>query len=107
MKPRIVIVGAGAAGVFTAYRVREMYGDQFEIVVLEKNNRVGGNTYSVELEYGGSPYSIDCGAQFFWRNPQASYTQLVEDLGLFDEEPAMDDRFVRTDLLRPSEGLSA
>jgi predicted NAD/FAD-binding protein len=85
MRPRIVIVGAGAAGVFTAYRVRKMYGDEFEVVLLEKNGRVGGNTYSTDVEYGGRTYNIDCGAQFFWRYPQASYTQLVEDLGLFDE----------------------
>jgi len=82
---RIVIVGAGAAGVFTAFRLREMYGDLHEIVLLEASNRVGGNCYTQGVTYGGSVYSIDCGAQFFYKNPQASYVELLEQLGLMDE----------------------
>lgn len=81
---KIVIVGAGAAGVFTAYRLREMYGDAYEILLFEANDRVGGNTLSKTVEYGGKSYSIDCGAQFFYKNPQPSYTALVEQLGLMD-----------------------
>jgi predicted NAD/FAD-binding protein len=81
---RIVIVGAGAAGVFTAYRIREMYGDAYEVLLFEANDRVGGNTMSATVEYGGKPYNIDCGAQFFYKNPQPSYTALVDQLGLMD-----------------------
>jgi predicted NAD/FAD-binding protein len=84
--PRVAIVGAGAAGVFTAYRLREMYGDGYDIELFEANGRVGGNTYTTHVEYGGTEYSIDCGAQFFSRNPQPSYTQLIEDLGLFEQD---------------------
>src|SRR5262245_27417355 len=82
---RIVIVGAGAAGVFTAYRIREMYGDTFEIVLLEANDRVGGNCMSTKVIYGDTPYSIDCGAQFFYKTVQGSYTALLEQLGLMDD----------------------
>jgi monoamine oxidase len=81
---RVVIVGAGAAGVFTAYRLREMYGDKYEIVLLEANGRVGGNCFSTHVEYGGKDYSIDCGAQFFYKNPQPSYVALLDQLGLLD-----------------------
>jgi predicted NAD/FAD-binding protein len=86
MNQRVVIVGAGAAGVFTAYRLREMYGDIYDIHLLEGSGRVGGNTFSTHLEYGNQWYSIDCGAQFFYKNPQASYVELVEQLGLFDAD---------------------
>jgi hypothetical protein len=89
MSDRIVIIGAGAAGVFTAYRLREMYGPLHDIVLLERSNRVGGNTYSTTVEYGGRAYNIDCGAQFFYKNPQASYVELLEQIGLFDAD---DDR---------------
>jgi predicted NAD/FAD-binding protein len=89
MSHRVVIVGAGAAGVFTAYRLREMYGDAYDIQLLESSGRIGGNTYATELEYGGQTYSIDCGAQFFYKNAQASYVELLEQLGLFDVD---DDR---------------
>lgn len=81
---RVVVVGAGAAGVFTAYRLREMYGDTYEIVLIEANDRVGGNCYSQHVEYGGKDYSIDCGAQFFYKNPQPSYVALLDQLGLLD-----------------------
>jgi protoporphyrinogen oxidase len=63
--PRVAIVGAGAAGVFTAYSLREMYGNGYDIQLFEANDRVGGNTYTRDVEYGGKSYSIDCGAQFF------------------------------------------
>jgi len=82
---RIVVVGAGAAGVFTVYRLREMYGDTYEVVLVEANDRVGGNCYTTGVSYGGHVYSIDCGAQFFYKNPQASYVELLDQLGLMDE----------------------
>lgn len=84
---RVVIVGAGAAGVFTAYRLKEMYEDLYEVRLFEANDRVGGNTLSKQLSYGGKSYNIDCGAQFFYKTPQASYTNLVEQLGLMDDSP--------------------
>lgn len=81
---RVVIIGAGAAGVFTAYRLREMYGNRYEVVLIEANDRIGGNCFSTHVEYGGKDYSIDCGAQFFYKNPQPSYTALLDQLGLLD-----------------------
>jgi hypothetical protein len=62
-----------------------MYGDRYQIVLLEKNARIGGNVSSKKLTFGKKTYSIDCGAQFFHRNPQASYVGLLADLGLFDK----------------------
>jgi hypothetical protein len=85
--PRIVIVGAGAAGVFTAYRIAEMYGDKYEVVLVEKDAAIGGNASSKTLKFGGRNYSIDCGAQFFHRGAQASYVGMLADLGLFDDPP--------------------
>jgi predicted NAD/FAD-binding protein len=84
-RPRVVIIGAGAAGVFTAYRLREMYGDRYDIVLLEKAGRIGGNVSSTQVKFGKNTYSIDCGAQFFYKYPQASYVGLLGDLGLFDK----------------------
>jgi predicted NAD/FAD-binding protein len=81
-----VIVGAGAAGVFTAYRLKSMYGDLFDVELHEAKDRVGGNTLSVPRTVGGREYSIDAGAQFFYKNPQVSYVELLEDLGLFDDD---------------------
>ncbi len=82
---KTVIVGGGAAGVFMAYRLREMYGSKYDVMLLEASDRIGGNTYSTTLQYGGKPYNIDCGAQFFYKNPQASYTALLDQLGILDD----------------------
>jgi predicted NAD/FAD-binding protein len=82
---RVVIIGAGAAGVFTAYRLHERSAGAYEIVLIEKTDRVGGNASSTSLSFGGASYSIDCGAQFFYKNPQPAYVKLLGDLGLFDE----------------------
>ena len=87
--PRIVIVGAGAAGVFAAYRIRERYADAFEIVLLEKSARAGGNALTTTVTSDGQPYAIDCGAQFFAANPQPSYVRLIADLGLLEPPSAI------------------
>ncbi len=86
MPKKVVIVGAGAAGVFTAYRIKTMYDSLFDVELLEAKDRVGGNTLSVKRNIGGREYSIDAGAQFFYKNPQVSYVELLEDLGLFDDD---------------------
>lgn len=82
---RVVIVGAGAAGVFTAYRLHQLAGGANEIILIERSDRIGGNAFSTSLPFGGKDYSIDCGAQFFYKHPQPSYVKLLGDLGLFDE----------------------
>ena len=89
---RVVIIGAGAAGVFTAYRLHETYGDAFEIVLIEKGDRIGGNAFSTSLEFGGRRYSIDCGAQFFYKKPQPSYVKLLGDLGVRRTPPGFETR---------------
>ena len=90
--PRVVIVGAGAAGVFAAYRLHTMAPGAYEIVLVEKNDRVGGNARSTTVQFGGKDYSIDCGAQFFYGTPQPTYVALLAELGLFDSPSEIDAR---------------
>lgn len=92
MRPRVVIVGAGAAGVFTAYRLRTWYGDAYEVVLVERAGRVGGNALTKTVQFGGKDYAIDCGAQFFYKNPQPDYVHLLGDLGLFAAPAQIDTR---------------
>jgi len=92
MRPRVVIIGAGAAGVFTAYRLQALYRDAYEIVLVERNDRVGGNALTKTVQFGGRAYAIDCGAQFFYKNPQPSYVKVLQNLGLFDAPVQIDAR---------------
>ena len=90
---RVVIIGAGAAGVFTAYRLREACGDACEIVLLETQDRIGGNARSTPLAVSvGTTIPSICGAQFFYPNPQPRYVELIERLGLFDRPRHVDAR---------------
>ena len=47
-KPRVVILGAGPAGLGAAYRLAR--GAQASVTVLERQERVGGNAGSFEIE---------------------------------------------------------
>jgi uncharacterized protein len=81
-RPTVVIVGAGAAGIFTAYQIATQYPGTFDVRIFEAAPAIGGNVSSVTVEYGGRTYVIDAGAQFYYPNPQPHYVQLVSALGL-------------------------
>ena len=88
---RVVIIGAGAAGVYTAYRLKQQ-DPAADVVLLDRSGRVGGNAWSTTLQVDGRDYSIDLGAQFFHRYPQPGYVQLLTDLGLFEAPAQVDAR---------------
>src|SRR5215831_881490 len=83
--PMVIIIGAGAAGVFTAYQINKRWPGQFNVQLFEAAPIIGGNVSSVTVQYGGQTYTIDAGAQFFYATPQPLYVQLIQDLGLFDQ----------------------
>lgn len=83
--PTVIIIGAGAAGVFTAYQINKLWPGQCNVQLFEASPVIGGNVSSVTVQYGGQTYTIDAGAQFFYTAPQPLYVQLIKDLGLFDQ----------------------
>lgn len=80
MSRHVVIVGAGAAGVYTAYRLRRLLGDAYRITVLEGSERIGGNASTLHLDGA----RIECGAQFFHRGAQSEFLALLGELDLLD-----------------------
>src|SRR5215471_11107866 len=83
--PTVIIVGAGAAGIFTAYLINKLWPGQINVQLFEAKPVIGGNVSSVTVQYGAQTYTIDAGAQFFYATPQPLYVQLIQDLGLFDQ----------------------
>jgi predicted NAD/FAD-binding protein len=80
MAPRVLIVGAGAAGCFTALRLRQHFGEGCEIVLIERSHRVGGNAQATRI----GDTTIECGAQFFHRGAQDGFLALLDALALWD-----------------------
>ena len=58
---RIVVVGAGFAGLMAAWRLQR---SGHEVVVLEARDRVGGRVWSDEIESGNPLTRIERGAEF-------------------------------------------
>lgn len=83
--PVVVIVGAGAAGIFTAYQINRQWPGRFDVQLFEASANVGGNVSSLTVPYGGQTYVIDAGAEFFSANAQPNYSGLIQELGLNDQ----------------------
>lgn len=79
---RMAIIGAGAAGIFTAYELNKQYPGKYRIDIFERNEKIGGNVSSVSVDYGGEQYTLDAGAQFFGKNAQPNHYALIKELGL-------------------------
>ncbi len=82
MRRRVVVIGGGAAGIFTAYEFAKR-DSACDVKVLEWRSRVGGHTRGQDWEYEDGSIHIDCGAQFFYEHNEPDYCQLLDDEGFF------------------------
>jgi monoamine oxidase len=92
MKPRIAIIGAGVAGLYAAWRLRQAGVE--DVVILEARDRLGGRIESVAAP--GHSQAFDLGATWFWPAMQPRLARVVQELGLrelvqFEEGLAMAD----------------
>jgi oxygen-dependent protoporphyrinogen oxidase len=95
MPRRVVVIGAGIAGLAAAFRLSQA---GFEVAVLEVADRVGGRMSTDRIE----GYSIDRGAQFL-SDRYAVIRRLLVDLGvpqLWQRVPATSSGIVRAGRVR-------
>lgn len=71
---RIAIIGAGITGLGAAFALK----DTADITVYEASDRPGGHAHTVDIDYDGTPISVDVG--FIVYNP-LNYPNLI---GFFD-----------------------
>ncbi|MBD2772692.1 flavin monoamine oxidase family protein [Iningainema tapete] len=88
--PKVLVVGAGIAGLTAAYRLKQA-GVPFDII--EGRNRVGGRIQSLP-NVGGTSVSVDVGGEFI-DTSHTSMRSLAQELGL-----------QTADLLAADEGLT-
>jgi len=67
----VIIVGGGMAGLTAGYNLRKEIGSQIKMLILEKDERLGGRIF--DKEYNGIRYSL--GAEFGYH-----YTMIPEEL---------------------------
>lgn len=84
VKPRVVIIGAGFAGLAAAYRLKQK---GCEVTVLESRNRIGGRVFSHLIDENES-FVIELGAEWVG----ASHERLIAHCNEFGLE-LMDNRF--------------
>jgi protoporphyrinogen oxidase len=78
MKPRIVVIGAGLAGLSAAYKLAT--SQKVDVTVLERRERLGGRTYTTEV----NGQAVDLGGFIIY--PWYRYLhKLISDLGLHGE----------------------
>jgi predicted NAD/FAD-binding protein len=74
---KIAVIGTGISGNVAAHRLCR----EHEITVFEADNRIGGHTNTVDVEYNGLNYSIDTGFIVFNNRTYPNFIALLDELG--------------------------
>ena len=76
IKPRVGIIGAGAAGLVTAWLLEHDY----EVMVFEKDTRLGGHIYTKSITVANKETLVECGTEFFADSMSAQFNRLLQIL---------------------------
>lgn len=75
-KPHVVIIGAGASGLVTAWLLEKDY----RVTLLEKENYLGGHVATITVTVQGQEHHIEAGAEFFSDMMFRQFNRLLEIL---------------------------
>lgn len=86
-KPRkkIAIIGSGISGSASAWLLRNHY----DVVLYEKNHIPGGHTATVDIDYDGTPISVDTGFIVYNEGNYPHLTALFDHLNIQTHESNM------------------
>ena len=88
-KQRVIIIGAGPAGLTAGYEILKTAGDRFDVQILEASDAIGGISRTVV--YNGNRMDIG-GHRFFSKD--ASVMRWWEERLPIQGAPAKDDRIL-------------
>ena len=96
---KVVIIGAGPAGLTAAYSLLKNNSKDYEVIILEQENIIGGISKTVEF----NGYRIDTGIhRFFTKNKQVE--KIWEELLPIQSKPAFDDILLNKQKNFPEKG---
>ncbi len=78
---RIAVIGSGISGLGAAYRLSRHFGPE-AVTVFEKDNRLGGHSATVDIDYTGVPIAVDTGFIVFNTLNYPLLTALFSELGV-------------------------
>ena len=89
-KKKVIIIGAGPAGLTSAYELLKDKNDQYEVTILEETSEIGGISRTVR--YNGN--RMDIGGHRFFSKDQ-NVMEFWENLMPLQGEPSYDDKKLR------------
>ena len=89
-KKKVVIIGAGPAGLTAAYELLKDNSEQYEVTILEETSEIGGISRTVR--YNGNRMDIG-GHRFFSKDQKVM--EFWENLMPLQGEPSYDDKKLR------------
>jgi predicted NAD/FAD-binding protein len=84
---RIAIIGSGIAGNAAAYALST--STQHELSVYEQDERLGGHSATVDVDYDGRRIAVDTGFIVYNEMNYPDFTALLAELGVASEEADM------------------
>ncbi|WP_339826391.1 FAD-dependent oxidoreductase [uncultured Arenimonas sp.] len=82
---KIAVVGSGIAGLGAAW----LLSRQNEVVLFERESRLGGHTHTHQVEQGGRAYRVDTGFIVFNPGNYPLLTKLFDELGVPSQPTTM------------------
>ena len=89
-KKKVIIIGAGPAGLTSAYELLKDKNDQYEVTILEETSEIGGISRTVR--YNGNRMDIG-GHRFFSKDQEVM--EFWENLMPLQGQPSYDDKKLR------------
>ena len=89
-KKKVIIIGAGPAGLTAAYELLKDKSEQYEVTILEETSKIGGISRTVR--YNGNRMDIG-GHRFFSKDQEVM--EFWENLMPLQGQPSYDDKKLR------------
>eukprot|EP00903_Cladosiphon_okamuranus_P001545 g1543.t1 len=78
---RIAVIGSGISGNSAAWALSSSH----EVVMYEKRHRPGGHSATADIDYDGTPFSVDTGFIVYNERNYPNFTALLDHLGVASE----------------------